>query len=85
MTVTPQNDEERAVLEFLAIWGSPDLEGIIEGSTPDASYIDVTLPPWHGITAIRACLQDIFSVFTVQIETLPIASCDGVVFAERIE
>jgi limonene-1,2-epoxide hydrolase len=53
--------------------------------TPDASYIDMPLPPRHGLEAIRAYMEQVFGAFSVRIETLKIASNDDVVFTERID
>jgi limonene-1,2-epoxide hydrolase len=76
---------ERAVLEFLSSWEHQDVEHMLSFFTPDASYIDMPLPPRHGLDEIRAYIEQVFSAFSVRIETLRIASNDDVVFTERID
>lgn len=88
MALTPTDgatEDERTVLRFLDMWKRQDLDGILANFTDDASYIDMPLPPRHGIDAIRAYIERVFSAFSVDIETLHIASSGNVVFTERVD
>lgn len=78
-------EDERFVLRFLAMWERGDIDGLVAGFTEDASYIDMPLPPRHGLPAIRAYIERIFSAFSVRIETFRIASSGNVVFTERVD
>ncbi|TXJ07051.1 MAG: nuclear transport factor 2 family protein, partial [Acinetobacter sp.] len=66
-------------------WERGDIDGLVAGFTDDASYIDMPLPPRHGLPAIRAYIERIFSAFSVRIETLRIASSGNIVFTERVD
>lgn len=80
-----RNTDERTILHFLGLWERRDVEGLLSCFTEDASYIDMPLPPRRGLDEIRAYLESIFSVFSVTIETLHIASRGQIVFTERVD
>lgn len=81
----PYNGDESMVLDFLGLWEEGDVDALLGFFARDASYIDMPLPPRHGLDQIRAYLNDIFSAFSVRIETLNIASRDNVIFTERVD
>ncbi len=85
MTASAETPDEAVVLEFFEPWEHRDIESILSFFTPDASYIDMPLPPRHGVDAIRAYLTEIFGAFTVRIGTLAIASRDDLVLTERVD
>ena len=88
MPLTPadgRTEDERAVLRFLDLWEQQDVAGLLACFTEDGSYIDMPLPPRHGIEAIRGYIERIFAAFSVRIETLHIASAGNVVFTERVD
>ena len=73
MGLTPADgntEDERTVLRFLDLWEHQDLEAMLTFFTDDASYVDMPLPPRHGIDEIRAYIARIFAAFGVRIETL---------------
>ena len=80
-----RSDDERFVLRFLDLWQQQDVDAMLACFTEDASYIDMPLPPRRGIAEIRAYIAQVFSAFSVRIETLHIASAGNVVFTERID
>jgi limonene-1,2-epoxide hydrolase len=79
------NDDETMVLEFLDHWESGNVDILLGYFVEGASYIDMPLPPRHGLDQIRAYLDSIFSAFAVRIETLSIASRDAIIFTERVD
>jgi limonene-1,2-epoxide hydrolase len=86
MPATANTDDERAVLEFLGAWEHQDVDHLLSFFTTDASYIDMPLPPRHGLDEIRAYIEQVFGAFSVRIVTDRIASNpDGDVFTERID
>ena len=88
MALTPQDGktaDERTVLRFLDIWKARDVDAMMGIFAPDASYIDMPLPPRHGAEAIRTYIDGIFTAFDVDIETLHIASSGPVIFTERVD
>ncbi|MCK9285767.1 MAG: nuclear transport factor 2 family protein [Rhodocyclaceae bacterium] len=78
-------DDERFVLRFLDFWEKQDVDAMLACFTEDASYIDMPLPPRRGNTEIRTYIEQVFSAFSVRIETLHIASAGNVVFTERVD
>ena len=88
MPLTPEDGktaDERTVLRFMDMWKAQDVDGMLDIFTPDASYIDMPLPPRHGQDAIRTYIEGIFTAFSVEIETLHIASSGNVIFTERVD
>lgn len=79
------NDDEAMVLEFLDHWESGNVDVLLRYFAQGASYIDMPLPPRHGMDQIRAYLDSVFSAFAVRIETLSIASRDRIIFTERVD
>ncbi|MDR7154032.1 limonene-1,2-epoxide hydrolase [Sphingobium xenophagum] len=79
------NDDEAMVLEFLDHWDSGNVDVLLDYFAEGASYIDMPLPPRHGLDQIRLYLEKIFSAFAVRIETLNIASRDTIIFTERVD
>jgi limonene-1,2-epoxide hydrolase len=80
-----RTDDERFVLHFLDLWQKQDVTAMLTCFTDDASYIDMPLPPRHGLAQIRAYIEQVFSAFSVRIETLHIASAGNVIFTERVD
>ena len=80
-----RTDDERFVLRFLDLWEKQDVDAMLACFTEDASYIDMPLPPRRGIAEIRVYIEQVFSAFSVRIETLHIASAGSVVFTERVD
>ncbi len=80
-----RTDDERFVLRFLDLWEKQDVAAMLACFTEDASYIDMPLPPRRGIAEIRTYIEQVFSAFSVRIETLHIASAGSVVFTERVD
>lgn len=80
-----RTEDERFVLRFLDLWEKQDVDAMLACFTEDASYIDMPLPPRHGIAEIRTYIEQVFSAFSVRIETLHIASAGSVVFTERVD
>lgn len=78
-------DDEKFVLRFLDLWERQDVPAMLACFADDASYIDMPLPPRRGLDRIRAYIEQVFSAFSVRIETLHIASAGNVVFTERID
>ncbi len=88
MPLTPEDgrsEDERNVLRFFDLWKAQDVEAMLGYFTRDASYIDMPLPPRHGLDEIRTYIEGIFTAFAVEIETLHIASAGHVVFTERVD
>ena len=86
MSARTRTTDEQTVLEFLGAWEHQDVDHMLSFFTPDASYIDMPLPPRHGLDEIRAYIEQVFGAFSVRIETLKIASNDdGVIFTERVD
>jgi limonene-1,2-epoxide hydrolase len=85
MAIQATTPDERTVLEFLDCWGKQDIERMLSFFTPDAWYIDMPLPPRHGLDEIRVYIEQVLGAFSVRIETLRIASNEDVVFTERID
>ena len=88
MPLTPEDgsaQDERTVLHFCDLWAKQDVEGLLSYFTPDAHYIDMPLPPRCGLEEIRAYIEGIFSTFSVEIDTLNIASSGNIVFTERVD
>lgn len=88
MPLTPRDgltEDERSVLSFCDLWAKQDVEGILGYFTPDAHYIDMPLPPRCGSDEIRAYIEGIFTTFSVEIDTLHIASSGNIVFTERVD
>ena len=83
--VNGRTEDERFVLRFLDLWEKQDVDAMLACFTEDASYIDMPLPPRRGTAEIRAYIEQVFSAFSVCIETLHIASAGSVVFTERID
>lgn len=79
------SDDETMVLEFLDHWESGNIDVLLGYFAEGASYIDMPLPPRHGKDQIRMYLDNVFSAFSVRIETLSIASRDSVIFTERVD
>ena len=73
------------VLRFLDHWEQQDVDSLLACFTEDASYIDMPLPPRHGVVEIRAYIERVFAAFKVRIETLHIASARNIVFTERVD
>jgi limonene-1,2-epoxide hydrolase len=82
---TLQAQNEARVLYFLGLWVAQDVEAMIACFTYDAVYTDMPLPPRIGIAEIRTYIDQVFSAFSVQIETLHIASVGELVFTERVD
>lgn len=80
-----RTEDERFVLRFLDLWEKQDVDAMLACFTEDASYIDMPLPPRRGTAEIRAYIDQVFSAFSVRIETLHIASAGSVVFTERVD
>ena len=80
-----RSDDERFVLRFLDLWDKQEVNAMLDCFTEDASYIDMPLPPRHGIAAIRTYIEQVFSGFGVRIETLHIASAGNTIFTERVD
>ena len=80
-----QQENEKFVLHFLGLWEKQDVAAMIACFAEDASYIDVPLPPRHGLAEIRGYIEQVFSAFSVKIETLHIASSGNMVFTERVD
>ena len=80
-----RTEDERFVLRFLDLWKKQDVDAMLACFTENASYIDMPLPPRRGTAEIRAYIEQVFSAFSVCIETLHIASAGSVVFTERID
>jgi limonene-1,2-epoxide hydrolase len=74
LSAVPTTDDERAVLAFLDAWEHQDVDHMLSYFTPDASYIDMPLPPRHGLEAIRTYIEQVFGAFSVRIVTTKIAS-----------
>lgn len=86
--LTPQHgktEDERTVLRFLDMWKAQDVDGMISLFADGASYIDMPLPPRRGLDEIRTYIEAIFTAFSVEIETLHIASNGPVIFTERVD
>lgn len=82
---TEKTRNEASVLHFLSLWEKQDLEAMLACFTEDAIYADVPLPPRHGTAEIRAYIEQVFSAFSVKIETRHIASSGDLVFTERVD
>lgn len=79
------NNDEAMVLEFLDHWESGNIDVLLGYFVEGASYIDMPLPPRHGLDQIRTYMDNVFSAFAVRIETLNIASRDTIIFTERVD
>jgi limonene-1,2-epoxide hydrolase len=80
-----QEKNETCVRHFLGLWERQDVDAMIACFTDDAVYTDMPLPPRHGIAEIRTYIDQVFSAFSVKIETLHIASAGDLVFTERVD
>lgn len=80
-----RTDDERFILRFLDLWQQQDVNAMLACFTEDASYIDMPLPPRRGLAEIRTYIEQVFSAFSVSIETRHIASAGNVVFTERVD
>lgn len=79
------NNDEAMVLEFLDHWESGNIDVLLGYFAEGASYIDMPLPPRHGLDQIRTYMDNVLSAFSVRIETLSIASRDSLIFTERVD
>ena len=82
---SPVNENERLVHEFYTLWEKSDVSLLLPYFSPDSSYIDMPLPPRHGIDAINDYISGVFAAFTCEIETKVIASRGDLVLTERID
>lgn len=77
--------DESMVLDFMGLWETGDVDAMLPYFAANASYIDMPLPPRHGLDEIRAYIETVFGAFSVRIETLNIASRDEIIFTERVD
>lgn len=80
-----RSEDECFVLRFLDLWEKQEVEAMLACFTEDASYIDMPLPPRRGLAEIRTYIEQVFSGFSVRIETLHMASAGSIVFTERVD
>lgn len=85
MSSDARTDDERLVLRFFDDWAKSDADHLAQYFTDDAVYIDSGLPPREGKENIRAHIGGVFELLSLKIETLHLASRDGIVFSERID
>lgn len=83
--VIGHDENEKVVRNFLDLWQKQDVDAMIGCFTQDASYIDMPLPPRHGLAEIRCYIEQVFSAFSVMIDTRNIASVGDLVFTERVD
>jgi limonene-1,2-epoxide hydrolase len=81
-----QNPDEELVLSLMHDLSVKDASGLAEYFTDDAMYQNMPLPPAHGRAEVQGLLAMLLSVLSIDhIETLHIASRDGLVHTERID
>ena len=85
MSSDARTGDERTVLQFFDDWAKSDSDLLADYFTADAVYSDSGQPPRQGREAIRTHIAGLFGVLSLRIETLHIASRDGIVFSERID
>ena len=85
-TAPAESADERLVLDLMSALSTRDAQGLRSFFSEDAAYQNMPLPPAHGIEAVVATLELLLSVMVIEeVETLHVASRDGVVFTERID
>ena len=85
MSSDPRTEDERLVVKFFEDWLVCDADLLADYFTDDASYQDIGYAAQVGRENIRTHLIELFKGMTVRIETLHMASRDGVVFSDRID
>ena len=80
-------DPDQIVRDFCDAWGRADLETILDGFAPDATYHNIPMEPLVGIDAIRAGIEGMLKMSPkgVQFEILNQVVAGNVVFNERID
>lgn len=79
------SENEKIVCDFLGLWKTQNVDAMIGYFTEDATYIDIPLPPRHGVAEIRRYIEQVFSAFSVTIDTRHIVSAGDLVFTERVD
>jgi limonene-1,2-epoxide hydrolase len=77
--------EERLVLRFFDDWAKSDADLLAQYFTDDAVYSDSGQPPREGKENIRAHIAGVFQQLSLTVETLHLASRDGIIFSERVD
>lgn len=86
MAIQAQTADEQSVLEFFSCWGIVDIDRLMTFFAPDAVYIDVPLPHRDpGVDAIRTHISGTLETLSLRIDTINLASREGVVLSERMD
>ena len=80
-----RTDDERLVLRFFGDWAKSDADLLSQYFTHDAVYTDSGQPRREGKENIRAHIAGLFEQASLTIETLHLASRDGIIFSERVD
>jgi limonene-1,2-epoxide hydrolase len=80
-----RTDEERFVLRFFDDWSKSDTDLLRDYFTDDAVYSDSGQPARKGKENIRAHIAGLLQRLSLTVETLHLASRDGIIFSERVD
>jgi limonene-1,2-epoxide hydrolase len=86
MSKDARTEDERNVLQFFDDWARSDASLLAQYFTDDAVYADIgEASRERGRTNIATYLANLFDRCSLKIETLHIASRDGIIFSERVD
>lgn len=84
-SATATSPDEQRALDFFDDWSKSDPAVLLEYFAPDAVYQNIPVPAMSSKAEIEAFLSEFFSAFTLEVDTIAIASNGRFVFTERLD